>query len=491
MENDARKNAAEEREVLNTLLRDKKVRHATVRESFVWFFRFYFGHFVKYETAPFQHEMMRTVESINHDLVAIVAFRGSAKSTIVTTAYPIWAALGVQQKKHILILSGTKEKAERQFADIKRELEGNELLRSDLGPFREETSPWGARSLVITHLGTRITSGSVGQSIRGMRHGPNRPDLIILDDIEDMLSVRTKEGRTKTWEWLLGEVMPAGDIGTRVVIVGNLLHGDAVMPRLERAIKAGDVKGVFRKYPVVDERGAPLWPGKYPTAEALQNDPVKLLDESAWQREFMLNIVPTTEQVVWPEWIHTYAALPPGIPRYKAVGIDLATTAEESGDFTAMVPVAVYGYGDRMRVYVLTPTVNERLSFPDGINRAIGLMKAIGGHDVRLVIEDNGSQKGFIQQLESMRIKAEGVTSIHSKRSRLAMTTHLLQQRHVLFPEHGAEALTEQLVGFDRETHDDLADAFSHIVNYVMSQNHGGVRVFANKPAWVMGRRSP
>jgi predicted phage terminase large subunit-like protein len=481
MENVRPNNPEEEREVIDTLLRDKKVRHATVCASFLWFFRLYFAHFVKFETAPFQYEMMRIAEDAEHPLVAIVAFRGSAKSTIMTTAYPIWAALGVQQKRHILILSGTKEKSERQFADIKRELEINELLRSDLGPFQEESSPWGVRSLVIPHLGTRITSGSVGQSIRGMRHGPNRPDLIILDDIEDLLSVRTREGRAKTWEWLLGEVMPAGDIGTRIVVVGNLLHADAVMPRLGRAIESGEIEGVFRKFPVVDERGMPLWPGKYPSADAVKNDAIKLLDESAWQREFMLRIVPTSEQVVWPEWIHTYQTLPPGTPRYKAIGIDLATSLEETRDFTAMVPIAVYGYGDRMRVYVLPSIVNERLSFPDGINRAIALLKAVGGHDARLVIEDNGSQKGFIQQLESVGIRAEGVTSIHNKRSRLAMTTHLLQQAHVLFPEHGAEALTEQLVGFDRETHDDLADAFSHVVNYAMGQNHGRVRVYSDK----------
>ena len=98
---------------------------------------------------------------------------------------------------------------QHHLANIKQELEANDRLRKDLGPFREEPSPWGMQSLVIKHLDARISVGSVGQSIRGVRHGAHRPDLIILDDIEDLQSTRTREGRERTWEWLTGEVILA------------------------------------------------------------------------------------------------------------------------------------------------------------------------------------------------------------------------------------------------------------------------------------------
>src|SRR5690606_13048914 len=105
-------------------------------------------------------------------------------------------------------------------------------------------------------------------------------------------------------------------------------------------------------------------------------------------------------------------------------------------------------------------------AFPHSIERAIAMAAATGFRShAKLVIEDNGYQKAFVQQLRSMRVEAVGVTSTSDKRSRLAMTTHLLQRGHVLFPERGADGLVAQLVGFGRELHDDLADAFSLGVN--------------------------
>jgi hypothetical protein len=50
------------------------------------------------------------------------------------------------------------------------------------------------------------------------------------------------------------------------------------------------------------------------------------------------------------------------------------------------------------------------------------------------------------------------------KRSRLALTTHLIQTGRILFPRHGAEELINQIVNFGVEKHDDLADAFSILI---------------------------
>jgi phage terminase large subunit-like protein len=97
----------------------------------------------------------------------IVAFRGSAKSTIFTTSYPVWAILGEQQKKFVLILCQTQAQAKQHMMNLRRELESNALLKSDLGPFQEENNEWGSSSLVFSRLGARITAVSTEQSVRG------------------------------------------------------------------------------------------------------------------------------------------------------------------------------------------------------------------------------------------------------------------------------------------------------------------------------------
>ncbi len=118
---------------------DRKVRMATAERSHEWFFSLYLGEYLMYPSAPFQQEIFELTEdpSVNH--AVIVAFRGSGKSTIVTMSYPIWAILGLQQKKFVLLLSQTQSQARMHLANIKREFESNELLRADYGPLEESS----------------------------------------------------------------------------------------------------------------------------------------------------------------------------------------------------------------------------------------------------------------------------------------------------------------------------------------------------------------
>jgi len=197
------KKSNEEKRIIERILKDTPARIAVARESHYLFFHTYFNQYVQYETADFQREMFKLTEDESTALSVIVAFRDSGKSSIITTSYPLWAILGKQQKKHILILSQTQDKARGHLRNIKHELENNEILRNDLGPFEEEHGEFGVQALVLSKFGAKISTGSVGQSIRGIRHREHRPDLIIADDIEDTQSVKTRKVETKHGTGLL------------------------------------------------------------------------------------------------------------------------------------------------------------------------------------------------------------------------------------------------------------------------------------------------
>ena|SRR3989344_340345 len=164
---------------INNIRGNRKLRRALARSSHYWFFSLYLGHYLTYAFAPFHFEMFRLTEDPELMLGVLVAFRGSGKSTIVTVSYPIWSITGVQQKKFILLVSQTQNQARLHLASIKRELENNDLLKADIGPFQEISDEWGANSIVIPKFDARITAASTEQSIRGIRHGQYRPDLII------------------------------------------------------------------------------------------------------------------------------------------------------------------------------------------------------------------------------------------------------------------------------------------------------------------------
>src|ERR1700691_4756895 len=216
------------------LVKDRAVRQAVARERHLIVFHVYLPHYVKYPIEEDQKDIFRITEDQSNKLACIVAFRGSGKSTLVTFSYSLWATLGIQQKKFVLIICQTQAQARQHMANLKYELEHNTLLKSDLGPFREEVSggDWAISSLVFQNTGARVMIASVDQSIRGIRHHEHRPDLILLDDIEDINSTKTFEGRNKTFDWFTREVIPLGDLGTRTIIVGNLLHEDSPVMRL-------------------------------------------------------------------------------------------------------------------------------------------------------------------------------------------------------------------------------------------------------------------
>jgi phage terminase large subunit-like protein len=436
-----------------------------------------------YPFAPFHSEMFQITEDVDNKFVVLVAFRGSGKSTLITLSYVIWSIIGDQQKKFVLIVSQTQSQAKQLMTNIRLELEGNDLLKADIGPFQEIGDEKGLGTFELSNFGARITVASTEQSIRGLRHKEHRPDLVICDDVEDLNSVKTKEGRDKTFQWLTGEVMPIGDRDTKFVIVGNLLHEDSLLMKLRKQIELGNIKGRYYSYPLLDSNNKPTWPDKFPTEESIEELRSKTVSDSAWYREYLLRIVSDKDRLVHPEWIHYYDSVPSedsGNFLYTATGIDLAISQKESADNTAMVSAKVFGHTEDLEVYILPFPINERLTFPETFEEAKNLSKELGhGQYTKLFIEEVGYQAALIHHLEMNNVPAEGVkVAGQDKRSRLAMITHLIKLGKVKFPRKGAEDLIMQLTGFGIEKHDDLADAFSLLLLKILEDDEGGVQFF-------------
>ncbi len=457
-----RKHYSEE-ELLQRMIADRKLRAAATKESHWWFFQFYFGQAQTFPSAPFHREMFELSENDSIKNLVIVAFRSSGKSTIFTTSYPIWAVLGRQQKKYVVLVGQTRSQARQHLYNIKVQFETNKLLRNDLGPFYEETDEWGAYALVLPKHGARIQAVSVEQSIRGYRHNQHRPDLILCDDIEDIASVKTKENRDKLHEWIKGEVLPAGDITTRFIYVGNYLHDDSFLLRQKRAIEEGRLNGVFRSFPLMDSEGTIFWPGKYPSLAAIEEHRQQIGDEAAWQREFLLRIIPTSEQIIHRDWIKYYDEVPVELQnrfRFGVIAVDPAISGKETADYTAMVSIEVYGKeDDEIKLFVQPHPVNERLEFPDIIARIKDLAETFSAGLPYVFVENVAFQDAIVQTLERDGINVEGVNPKgQDKHTRLTVVSSWIKNK-VLFSRNGTKDIVDQLVDFPAESHDDLVDA--------------------------------
>lgn len=461
------------REIVEKMITTREFRRVVTRESFVLFFGAYFGKYIRYPFADFHREMFRMAEDETLSTIVIMGARGSAKSTIMNTALAIWSALGKPGKHCIVILSETQIKAKKHFMNVKDELSRNELLKNTLGPLKEGEAEWGS-FLTIPKYDAQITFASLDQGIRGLKYKQYRPDLIIADDIEDDDSVRTAEGRDKTYNQLVANVISAGDASTRLVLLGTMLDEDSVMMRFKRDIEAKVRAGVFREYPLMDAGGNVLWKGKYPDAAAVEAERLRIGNEKAWLQEFLLRIVSDADQVVHLEWIHYEEAPARTVANYYRgafIGIDPAISEDKRAAYTAMVVILVFGWGENTRLYVQPYPVNERMAWPDTIKKAKALSDEYRA--TKVYVEDFGMQRGIAQELMNAGCPAEYLRPAGDKRARVVLISHHIKNGTIRFAPRGNEELVMQMVNFGREHFVDLVDAFTLTVPEIMTTQPG------------------
>lgn len=170
--------------------------------------------------------------------------RGEAKSTYETQLGSLWCI--VTGRKHMIgIIMNTEEQAAEMLESIKAELDTNPRLMMDFPEACGRGRVWQATT-AITANNIKIRIGGTGKKIRGMKHGPHRPDLIFLDDLENDENVKDKGQRDKVQKYVLSAVLglagPGG--GMDVFWVGTSLHYDAAINRVSRA--PGWRRKVFR-----------------------------------------------------------------------------------------------------------------------------------------------------------------------------------------------------------------------------------------------------
>ena len=166
------------------------------------FARTYLPHHVPLPFGQHHH----TIMSADAGLHAIAAPRGSAKTT-VTCLIDVLHAICYKTEDFIIIISETKTLAIGRVMDIKSEIESNDVIRETFGVLRGTI--W-KQDEIITANGVRLTAKGRNGQIRGEKDGPNRPSLIILDDVESSESAVSPLQREKVRNWYQTDVRRAG-----------------------------------------------------------------------------------------------------------------------------------------------------------------------------------------------------------------------------------------------------------------------------------------
>ncbi len=238
-----------------------KARRERAWNDYEFFCRTYFPHYVPTpHFSLFQQFIFKRLPEIidgpTDGREVHQAPRGEAKSTYETQLGSLWCI--VTGRKHMIgIIMNTEEQAAEMLESIKAELDSNPRLAMDFPEACGRGRVWQATT-IVTANNRKVRIGGTGKKIRGMKHGPHRPDLIFLDDLENDDNVRDKAQRDKVESFVLKAVLglagPGG--GMDVFWPGTSLHYDAAINRVSR--KPGWRRRIFKSIMQWPER-LDLW----------------------------------------------------------------------------------------------------------------------------------------------------------------------------------------------------------------------------------------
>lgn len=244
----------------------KQDRVFLAEQSFGLFCVYYFSNYFKYALASYHYDFFNDC----HDLVdnkirevAWIAFRESGKTSIAKL-FVIWQIV-YKKRVYINVDSFDKENAERILFDVAYELVNNARLQADFGVLFSkgrgiDEIKQNRISNFVTENGIRVEAHSTQESVRGRLHLNQRPDCLVLDDIETN-KTRDSQAYTKQVADHISEAMAGMATNGFMLYLGNYITEAGNIQHLFDRAKLDD-KIRVRNIPVVIGT-APAWPSKY------------------------------------------------------------------------------------------------------------------------------------------------------------------------------------------------------------------------------------
>jgi predicted phage terminase large subunit-like protein len=216
-------------------LKDEALSREMQHASLLDWSRHYLPHHFRLPPSGMHHwlsEQLNLAKQARGTKINVVGPRGSAKSTVATTAYALRCAVeGGEQ--YIWIISDTKHQAAVHLENIRTELEENQSLKQHYSAALAK-APRVQGNVIRLANGVVIEAYGTGQRIRGKRRGHHRPTLIICDDLQNDDHIASSWQRQRSRDWFQGTLLNAGTKATNIVNLATALHREALAMQLHR-----------------------------------------------------------------------------------------------------------------------------------------------------------------------------------------------------------------------------------------------------------------
>jgi predicted phage terminase large subunit-like protein len=443
------------------------------------------------DSPSFHYEIAETLVDKTQKQINIIAPRGHAKSSIVGGVYPLYHIMFDKGPKLIVLVSRTQDHAVKLLGTIKDVLDFSPQFRQLFGYWGMNSAKSWAKTEVQLKDGSMIICKGTGQQLRGIKHGNQRPTLIVVDDPEDENNTKTSEAMESNLRWLLQSAIPSLDPKKgRMAIIGTPIHQRCLVETL----KAMDGWKNFLFKPDLDN-GIALWEEWQPIDKLKQKK--KELESigrvSVFYREYLCEIVGDEDQLFKEEYlqyyegklvhredkafIHLTVLNGVEVDEYKAVnvfmGVDPASSTAQTADYSTIVSIAIDRDGNR---YIL-PYYRNRATPMNLAESIITQFKVYKPNKTR--IESVGYQE-MLREYVKKRCEEEKIfisgleikeRPRNSKSSRLeTLQPYFAQKKFYITKE--MLALRDELLLYPRGKHDDLLDGVFYANKGIYTPNH-------------------
>lgn len=439
---------------------------------------------------PPLHEEMWDLCCSKHKYIAIAAPRRHAKSTAVTLSYTLASVL-FRQSKFVVIVSDSEYQAGMFLGQIKTALTENKTLidlfhikRNEKGEvvFVKETE---TDIIVETEDGHkfRIIAKGSEQKLRGLLWNGQRPDLMVLDDMESDEQVMNKERRLKFRKWFYGALVPALSEHGKIRYVGTILHQDSMLENL--------MPKEFGPYTVREElktyatKYLGLWRSvKY---KAHNSDFSEILWSDMWSKETLMSMredylarglpeqysqeflnIPIDESTAYfkrHDFIAEHQDDKKKTLNYYISG-DFAISERDRADYTVFV---IGGMDDAGYLHIKN-VIRDRMDGEEIVRTMIGLQKVY--QPVAFGIEETQITKAIGPYLNRAMVETGVYLNLikmnphkTDKQSRAQSIRARMRAGGVKFDKTADwyAAFEDELLSFPRSRHDDQVDALSYL----------------------------
>jgi len=292
------------------------------------------------KVTPWFHKELWQLCCASSQYVDVAAPRGHAKSTAGTLSFTLAAAL-FGFRDFIMIVSATEKQAVDHLQDIRVQLTENEDL---IETFQVHGLSKDNEAEIICHVGNRvfkIVGKGAEQKLRGIKWRNKRPNLVMIDDIEEDEQVMNPDRREKLMHWFTNALLPAGSDECLFRVFGTILHLDSLLQNLQKDPMW--LSRTYRAHASFDDFSSILWPEKFPESRLrmLRDMFARKGNSSGYSQEYLNLPVADTDRYFRPEWFLGMDEEDRRAPKRFYSAIDLAIDEKARSDRTAIVTFGV------------------------------------------------------------------------------------------------------------------------------------------------------